>query len=176
MLAQLMKLTGFDYEYLLKYVPVPLSPEGWERLSRSEQEEKIVKQQLHFSQESVENFFGQLAKEAYFLHGFAQRIESLERTMGRLEYAVLEVRSYMRDYQDVITLKEIAGRLDMHPGTLRRMITNRRNENGVESATLEVRGLTLELFKRERGDWCCRALDFTNQRRHLSFKNLRGVK
>lgn len=165
----LLNLTGFTYEFLQRFIPNPLKPVEWDRWSDQKRLERVAKAQLSFNKNSVEAMVRIICQEYHRQLGVGEEMNALQNSMSRLEIVLYEIRRGLKYYTDVVTLKEIALRTQMTAGHLRKMLKNKQtDEQGIQRAFLELRGMTLPMFKRDRGDWVCHRLEFINQWRNLT--------
>jgi hypothetical protein len=149
-----------------RFIPDPLKPENWEFWDRQEKEHKIESHNLYFSIEVFENFIRNICTEYRRQENLAEDIRALGRQQTDMFKSLLELKQELLLYSEFITLRDVAEKLRMSPGTLRNKIRRTRDAEGNELGILEMQGLL-------RGDWIMNSLDFYLQLRKLGLKSRR---
>lgn len=172
-LSAVLRITGFSWPYIRRFIPDPLKPENWEFWNRQEREAKIEKHQLFFSVEVFENFIRNICTEYRAREQIAEDIRALGRQQTDMFTVLLELKQELLLYSEFLTLRDVAEKLRMTPGTLRNKIRRTRDAEGNEIGILELRGLRFLFYKSLRGDWIMNSLDFYLQMRKLGLKTRR---
>lgn len=181
-LQAVLRITGWSYAFLKQFIPEPLEPAGWKELDGAEREQRVASMNLNFSIEVFENMISQVCREHSRYVGILAELSAMQRDQGETIRLLLEIRRQLGQYNDLLTLKQVAEKLGMAPGTLRNKMEKRYDDLGNETGVLRLRGMTLQMFKSARGEWVIDALNFQNQFRRMGMRemielqrNLRGV-
>jgi len=171
-LQAVLRITGWSYAFLKQFIPEPLEPAGWKDLNESQREDRIASCNLHFTIEVFERFMAQVCREYSRNVGILAELAAMQREQSEALRLLLDIRRQLGQYSDLLTLKQIAEKLRMSPGTLRNKMEKRYDGEGNETGVLRLRGMTLQLFKSARGEWVIDALTFQNQWRRMGMREM----
>ena len=169
----ILKETGFSHQFLARFIPNPLKPMGWDTRKDKDLRDVSKLYMLTFGNEDYKKFLHFICSEFRRQFTILEELKLMQDMLSEHTRAIVRLERHLKSYSEVITLKEIAGQLDMNAGYLRKQITEKKKDDrGEWSGILKIRNfLTLRMFKTARGQWAANGLDFYNQVRGASFKS-----
>lgn len=171
--SAILRITGWSWPFLRRYIPHPLEPIGWGSWSAFEREKRIEGLNLSFNTEVFENFVRIIFSEYRRQRELTEEVAAIGAQQTEMFRLLLELRNELLLYSDFLTLRDVAEKLRMTPGTLRNKIKRSQDAEGNEIGILELKGLRFIFYKSLRGDWLTNGLDFYLQLRKLGLKTRR---